>query len=101
MNSNCALCELYFASLIYKVEINLGGGVRFLAVSLPENKSEDNCIVDFARRLFLSIREGLLFVCIVTSSFSKAVSDFSFTNAFLLTPCSKKSISKQKIGWSL
>lgn len=61
MNSNCAVRNLYSDSLLQKVEINLWGGVWFLAISLSENKSENNCIVDFARRLLLSIRESLLF----------------------------------------
>ena len=44
MNSNCAVRNLYSDSLLQKVEINLGGGVWFLAISLSENKSENNCI---------------------------------------------------------
>ena len=63
MNSNCALRNLYSDSLLKKVEINLGGGVRFLAISLSVNKSKDNCIVDFVRRLLLAIRECLL-ICL-------------------------------------
>ena len=61
MNSNCALRNLYSDSLLQEVEINLGRGVRFLAKSLSDKKSENNCIVNFVRRLLLSIREGLLF----------------------------------------
>lgn len=63
MNSNCALRNLYSDSLLKKVEINLGGGVQFLAISLSVNKSKDNCIVDFVRRLLLAIRECLL-ICL-------------------------------------
>ena len=61
MDSNCALRILYSDSLLQEVEINLGRGVRFLAISLSDKKSENNCIVKFVRRLLLSIREGLLF----------------------------------------
>lgn len=61
MDSNCALRNLYSDSLLQEVEINLGGGVRFLAISLSDKKSENNCMVNFVRRLLLSIREGLLF----------------------------------------
>lgn len=62
MDCNCALRNLYSDSLLQEVEINLGGGgVRFLAISLSDKKSENNCIVNFVRRLLLSIREGLLF----------------------------------------
>lgn len=43
MNSNCAVRNLYSDSLLQKVEINLWG-VWFLAISLSENKSENNCI---------------------------------------------------------
>ena len=103
MNSNCALRNLYSDSLLQKVEINLGGGVRFLAISLSESKPENNCIVDFVRRLLLSIREGLLFVCaaalsVSVPSFCKAISDFSFANVFSLKICSNNQISKQKKG---
>ena len=103
MNSNCALRNLYSDSLLQKVEINLGGGVRFLAISLSESKSENNCIVDFVRRFLLSIREGLLFVCAVVLSVSalwscKTTSDFSFANVLSLKLCSNNQISKQKKG---
>ncbi len=98
MNSNCALRNLYSDSLLKKVEINLGGGVRFLAISLSVNKSKDNCIVDFVRRLLLAIRECLLICLCGASSFSKVASYFSFAHAFLLTPCFNKSIPEQKKG---
>lgn len=81
MDSNCALRNLYSDSLLQEVKINLGGGVRFLAISLSDKKSENNCIVNFVRRLLLSIREGFLFrlrgcairVCIIVPQ-----SDFRF-----------------------
>ena len=93
MNSNCALHNLYPDSLLQKVEINLRGGVRFLAISLSESKSENNCIVNFVRRLLLSIREGLLFrlcgcairVCIIVlqSGFRFLIRECVFTKTLL------------------
>ena len=105
MNSNCALRNLYSDSLLQKVEINLGGP-RFLAISLSENKSEDNCIVDFARRLLLSIRESLLFclrgcvirVCIIVlqSRPEFLIRECVFTKTLL-----QQSSIKTEKGWLL
>lgn len=106
MNSNCALRNLYSDSLLQKVEINLGGGVRFLAISLPESKSENNCIVDFVRRLLLSIREGLLFrlrgyairvyIIVLQSGFRFLIRECIFTKTLL-----QQSNIKTEKGWLL
>lgn len=106
MNSNCALRNLYSDSLLQKVEINLGGGVRFLAISLSESKSENNCIVDFVRRLLLSIREGLLFrlrgcaICVCTivlqSDFRFLIRECVFTKILF-----QESNIKTEKGWLL
>lgn len=106
MNSNCALRNLYSDSLLKKVEVNLGGGVRFLAISLPESKSENNCIVDFVRRLLLSIREGLLFrlcgcairVCaiVLQSDFRFLIRECVFTRILF-----QQSNIKTEKGWLL
>ncbi len=106
MNSNCALRNLYSDSLLQKVEINLEGGVRFLAISLPESKSENNCIVDFVRRLLLSRKEGLLFrlrgcairVCtiVMQSDFRFPIRECAFTKTLL-----QQSNTKTEKGWLL
>lgn len=57
MNSNCAVRNLYSDSLLQKVEINLWGGVWFLAISLSENKSENNCIQSL---IFWSLRIAMI-----------------------------------------
>lgn len=106
MDSNCALRNIYSDSLLQEVEINLGGGVRFLAISLSDKKSENNCIVNFARRLLLSIREGLLFrlrgcairVCIIVQH-----CDFRFLIrecVFAKTLLQQSNIKTEK-GWLL
>lgn len=106
MNSNCALRNLYSDSLLQKVEINLGGGVWFLAISLSENKSENNCIIDFARRLLLSIREGLLFRlrgCAIRVCTIVLQSDFRFLFrkcVFTKTLFQQSNIKTEK-GWLL
>lgn len=106
MNSNCALRNLYSDSLLQEVEINLGRGVRFLAISLSENKSENNCIVDFVRRLLLSIREGLLFrlrICAIRVCTIVLQSDFRFLIyecVFTKTLLQQSNIKTEK-GWLL
>ena len=106
MNSNCALRNLYSDSLLQKVEINLGGGVWFLAISLSENKSENNCIIGFARRLLLSIREGLLFrlrICAIRVYIIVQHSDFRFLICecvFTKTLFQQLNIKTEK-GWLL
>ena len=106
MDSNCALRNLYSDSLLQEVEINLGGGVRFLAISLSDKKSENNCIVNFVRRLLLSIREGLLFrlrgcairVCtiVLQSDFRFLFRECAFTKTLF-----QQSNTKTEKGWLL
>ena len=104
MNSNCASRNLYSDSLLQKLEINLWGGVRFLAISLSGNKSENNCIVDFARRLSLSVRESLLFClrdCAIRVSAIVLQSDFRFLIrecAFTKTLLQQSNIKTEKGG---
>ena len=106
MDSNCALRNLYSDSLLQEVEINLGRGVRFLAISLSDKKSENNCIVNFVRRLLLSIREGLLFrlrgcairVCtiVLQSGFRFLIRECVFTRILF-----QQSNIKTEKGWLL